>query len=338
MSSKRIIMVLICVLSGFIHSAYTTNAPEMHRNKAVPVSGKSLEIVGPMGVKDLIQDDYFLKNLSEILKRDDFTEDDKVDVFYLMLKKIKWSFSGVLDIPPKYDYRMLFNNYAGIFVSYQKFLKSLNYNGKGLLEIAKRDYKSNVMHASNALLLAAILDPQSFIQDISFFLDFRHIQESQFADIFLHYICLATTLTLKLEYVLQLSDFLNQEISEEAKEDLLCSLSIYALPESMKRVFVFLAKPHESGEDLAVETGMIVLNKRTPPQYFQQMKEQLMEVNPDLKKSFAELEKNNFTSCITQKQGTFLKTWDDVDITLYDDGMFISYKNKFTDFIEKQVV
>ena len=109
-------------------SVQAAMAPESVKTNAFSIAPKVEELVQPIKVEDLARDDFFLDTLKKILKRPDFEEADKAATFYLMLKEIRWNFSGLVHIPKGYDYFQTFSGYAGTFFQYQNDLEPLQYD------------------------------------------------------------------------------------------------------------------------------------------------------------------------------------------------------------------
>ncbi|MCK5707541.1 MAG: hypothetical protein KAI43_07785 [Candidatus Aureabacteria bacterium] len=324
-----IFLVFISLITS--RTVYTEIAPPEARN-AQKVLERSQNIVDKFPVNDLIKDAYFINRLKQIINSSVLNDDEKVDAFYLMLKKIKWSFSGIVIIPPRSNYFNTYKGFIGTYFYYQKELKKLNYNVSKMLFIAKKDYKTNVVHSSNALLLAALLDPKTTKKQIEVFLKYETIMNAQVPDILLHHVCLASVLTKDLKTVSQLANFLNKDLTEEGSEDVLCTMGIFTSKTFINRTIRFLKNFENMEHDLTAETAMVILRKRLDENDFQKIMAKLLNTNIKLKKIYEALRNNKFITIRKMDEKNFYKSWDDFDIVIYEDGMLIKYKNKFADF------
>ena len=188
------------------------------------------------------------------------------------------------------------------------------------------------MHSSNALLLAALLDPKTTKKQIEVFLKYETIMNAQVPDILLHHVCLASVLTKDLKTVSQLANFLNKDLTEEGSEDVLCTMGIFTSKTFINRTIRFLKNFENMEHDLTAETAMVILRKRLDENDFQKIMAKLLNTNIKLKKIYEALRNNKFITIRKMDEKNFYKSWDDFDIVIYEDGMLIKYKNKFADF------
>ncbi|MCP4396578.1 MAG: hypothetical protein GY801_04630, partial [bacterium] len=232
MSSKqawliRLSVIVLLALSFVpVYPAYAVKAPEDIRKQAIQLSPEALEFMESIQISELAEDRYFETMLLRMLNRQELTEDQKVDIFYAMLKSIGWGFSGAVRIPAYYDYFQLFGGYVSSFLRYQKNLEVLAYDVSELLEIVRQDFQQHVSHASHALLLAMLLDAETSQASLEQFLDAETIQQAQVPELLLHYLAFGVVLSRQAPLALKMGDLLDSIETEESQEDILCALGV----------------------------------------------------------------------------------------------------------------
>ncbi|MCP4396434.1 MAG: hypothetical protein GY801_03850, partial [bacterium] len=251
-----------------------------------------------------------------------------------MLKSIGWGFSGAVRIPAYYDYFQLFGGYVSSFLRYQKNLEVLAYDVSGLIEIAQRDLQQHVSHASHALFLAMLLDAESSQAALEEFLDAESLQQAQVPEIFLHYLAFGVVLSRQAPLALKMGDLLDVVESEEGQEDILCALGVFDSEENFARITQFIHNTLEKDYNQAVETAILIGKHRLAPNDFYIL---YMELLSEAKRTFhlKELQERRFQSDIWRDspKKVYLKVWDNFDVRVYDDGILLTYKGIFSDFI-----
>jgi hypothetical protein len=91
-----------------ISPSYAVKAPKEIRRQAIQLSPEANDFMASLQIPQLAEDRYFGEMLLRMLSRQEFTEDQKVEVFYAMLKRIGWGFSGAVRIPAYFDYFQVF--------------------------------------------------------------------------------------------------------------------------------------------------------------------------------------------------------------------------------------
>jgi hypothetical protein len=251
-----------------------------------------------------------------------------------MLKSIGWGFSGAVRIPAYYDYFQVFGGYVSSFLRYQENLAVLAYDVSSLLEIARRDLQQRVSHASHALLLAMLLDAETSKASLEDFMDAETLQSAQVPEIFLHYLAFAVVLSQEASIALKMGDLLDVIESEEGQEDILCALGVFESEENFARIKQFIHETLEKDYTQAVETAILIAKHRVAPNDFYIF---YMELLSEAARTFhlKELRERQFRSDIWRNnpKKVYLKVWDDFDLRVYDDGILLSYKDTFSDFI-----
>ncbi|MDP3981681.1 MAG: hypothetical protein Q8Q33_09735 [Chlamydiota bacterium] len=340
--NKKVLLIFFYVVSFFYltTSIHAGTIPQTEKDHAVKCSKRAIDSIIPIEAKELVDDIKFLQLLQRILQDKTFSESDKVDAFYLMLKKIGWSFTGGVRIPYNSSYFQVFMGQAKTYLLYQKALDSLQYNITGLLDISKKDIKENVVRASYALLLSAILDYQKTSETINYFIDAEKIQRVQVPSILLHNLAFSTILTRNYQVASKFGKLLDKIQSEEEREDILCTLGIFATEITIEQIKSFLKNRIDVGYDLSVETAIFALKARLSPLDFKNFySEYLISTNSVFHKRLEDLEKNGFNSSLLADipiGQTFYKTWDGFDIAIYDDGIVLSFKDQFSEYKEKE--
>lgn len=304
-------------------------APASLPRHAFALDPKVDEWAQPLEVRKLMQDEVFLEVLRSVLARPDFTEANKADAFYLLLKKIRWNFSGAVQIPPNIDYPAFFNAQAGTFLDYQARLQNLRYDVAPLLRIAAEGHRANVVRAAHALLLAALLDRQAAAAAIRILLTPDELRHAQVPDILLHHLALAVVLARQPPLAAELDALWDATASEEGREDILCVLGIYR---DLNRIRSRLAEEQDPAHDLTLETGLLLLKRCLPADAFSAASDEMRSTHPALAGALDTLRQRNFRSS-TRTAAAFWKTWDGFDATLYDDGMRLTHGESFGDFI-----
>lgn len=319
---------VVCAAAGWT-SALAASAPDSLPRHAYAIDPEVVEWAQPLDVRQLMRDEVFLDALRSVLANPDYAEADKADAFYLLLKKIRWNFSGAIQIPPDMDYPATFDGMARTFLDYQAQLRDLRYDVAPFLRIAAADHRENVVRASHALLLAGLLDRTAAAGALEPLLAPEEIQRSQVPDVWRHHLALTTVLARKPALAARFAESWNSTASEEGREDVLLVLGIYR---DADRIRALLAADQDPAHDLTLETGALVLRRCLPPDAFAEAFDGLLAANPVHAESLRSLKGGDFRSS-TRTPDAFWKTWDGVDVVLYDDGIHLAYGEILGDFI-----
>lgn len=331
--SLTLSLILLLLVLGTAQPSSAAKAPEEIRRQAIQLSPEAREFTDSLRIRELADDRYFGAMLLRMLNRPELTEDQKVEIFYAMLKSIGWGFSGAVRIPAYYDYFQVFGGYVSSFLRHQETLAPLAYDAHGLLEIARRDSQQNVSHASHALLLAMLLDAKTK-NSLEEFMSAEMFQQAQVPEIWLHYLSLAVVLSQDAPLALKLGDLLAVVESEEGQEDILCALGVFESEENFTRITQFIHETLKEDYSQAVETAILIVRHRIAPNEFYIFYTDLLS---EAKRTFylKELKERQFQSDIWRDNSkkVYLKVWDNFDVRVYDDGILLSYKDIFSDFI-----
>ena len=327
-----ILLLVLALLSA--DPSYAVKAPEEIRRQAISLSPEAENFMQSIQISQLAENRYFGEMLLRMLSRPDLSDDQKVDVFYAMLKSIGWGFSGAVRIPAYYNYFQVFGGYVSSFLRYQENVELFAYEVSGLLEIARRDAQQRVSHASHALLLAMLLNAKDSKASLEEFLDAETIQQAQVPAIWLHYLAFAVVLSREATLALKMGDLLDSTDTEEGQEDILCALGVFEAEENFARIKQFIHDTLETDYNQAVETAVLITKQRLSPNDFYIF---YMELLSEATRTFQlkELQERQFRSDIWRDNAKkiYLKVWDNFDLRIYDDGILLTYKNIFSDFI-----
>ncbi|PID56633.1 hypothetical protein CSB45_10385 [candidate division KSB3 bacterium] len=330
--SLSMLLLLVLILWRPLNAM---NAPEDIRNThALQLSTEAREFMRTLRTAELTEDRYFGSMLLRMVNRPTLTEEHKVEILYAMLKSIGWSFSGAVRIPAYYDYFQVFGGYASSFLRYQKNLDQLGYDAKAFVEIARSEIRQHVMYAAHALLLAMLLDAGHTSEHLEEFLSAELFQQAQVPEIWLHYLAFAVVLSRNADLALKLGELLEIVESEEGQEDILCALGVFESDDNFARIQRFLHETLQHDYNQAVETALLIARRRLSPNEFYLLYTELLS---EAKRSFSlkELRDRQFQSDIWRdhSKSVYLKVWDNFDLRIYDDGILLSYKDVFSDFM-----
>lgn len=284
---------------------------------------------------DYFSDDFFNDLLQKIILDVKFSDKEKVQLFYLMQKKIGYAFSGVAYLPPKQNY---FLNHQGKVYTYQKTalsLKHLNYNPAPFLKIAETYRTSDAILASNALLLATLLNSDSAVKKLRTFTKENVIKEAKNALIFNHYVCLSAALVQDSIIVKNLIKNVSGFSSNEWVEDALCAL--YAKTNPLSVIKNYLLSEKNEAHALAIQTAVCIISEKAPEAAFAPNIENIRKAcNEKWKKEiFTNIldkkyqDKYSLTSATTM----VTKVWERVAVQNCPEGLLIT-SGTFTEFDE----
>ena len=280
-------------------------------------------------------DDFFNDLLKKILQDPKFSDKEKIQLFYLMQKKIGYAFSGISYLPPQQNY---FTNHTGKVYTYQKTqvsLKGLNYNPAAFLKIAETYRTSDALLSANALLLASLINPDSAVKKLQFFTKGNVIKEAKNGAIFNHYACLSAALAQDSIVVKNLTKNLNTFTSKEWIEDVLCALYAKSNPLSLIKQYIINEKNERNG--LAIQTALCVLAGKIPEPSFERSLQGIEKsVNEKWKKDILNnvlAKKYLFDYSLASNDKVTTKVWEGFTVQVYNDGVLIT-NGIFTEFDE----
>jgi hypothetical protein len=219
--------LLLMVLASQVANAGNDKhlAPPEARKTTYVISSKASEDIGPLDARKLADDKEFTRTLTEVLNNPNFSDADKADAFFLMRRKFDWAFIGSVSIPPGYTYDRVFGM---VFQTYGNYRKTLGggHDVKRLLELAALPEPENIVRASSALLLAAVLDPEATKETVVALSDPQLVAASAAPPIVIHHLALSAALcNIGEEGFTKLAALASEFRFEESQEDILLALA-----------------------------------------------------------------------------------------------------------------
>lgn len=288
---------------------------------------KSLRDLVDANEKSSYFDDAFFNGmLKKIVIDKRFAEKEKVFLFYLMQKKLGFGFFGVAYLPPKQNY---YECQAGKMLTYDKTaadFKELHYNVRALLTLVDSNLQKDVLVASNALLLATLLNPDSCVKALERYSEFETITHSKHPDIFNHYVCLSASLIQSPVVVEHLLQNLDRFEKAEYKEDVLCA--IYSKTHSFSKIKDYILSEKNPNNDLSIQTALCVLAAKVPQATYEKSLKSFISESKDKWKTelMRKILKNEFTSDYRLSNAELIvtKIWPGVTASVYSEGVLIS--------------
>lgn len=291
-------------------------------------------LIDPMLPQQLGDDREFIRVLRDVLERPDFSTDARVDAFTLMLGKIGWLFNGTAPLPRGFSYPRMFQSQVGTFLGYQNALSSLGVDGTPLVAVPQQQCATDVIRCSSAILLCAIVARETLKPNLPQMLNAAWIRKSQVPSIALHALAQAAVLERDPATVPKLVTLLHSGFGEEEQEDLLSALAMYAVPESNAALKAFILGAAVKPYDQAMETALIVLRRREPPDQFAVFYDALLGNSEGaMAKALSALQDREFQDGFsTSGRGMWRKVWDGFSIVMYEDGMLVTKGDTFRAF------
>jgi hypothetical protein len=287
---------------------------------------KSLrDLIDKADKSSYFDDDFFNSLLKKIVQDRQFTEKEKVQLFYLMQKKIGYAFIGIEYLPPQLNYFQHHNGKVFIFEKTKLALLDLKINPKPYLMLVDSNMAKDAILASNALFLACLLNSDSVAKRLEYYSQASVINKVKNPEIFNHYVCLGASViqnkTIADNLVKNLKEFTN----EGFLEDVLCGLYAKNYPVSQIREYILSEKDPQN--DLAVQTALCALASKVPEASFEQSLKSLIAASTEKwKTDICKDMLNNkipFNYSLTAKDQLVTKTWKGVNVTIYNDGTYI---------------
>lgn len=330
---------ILASLAAFPGSAHGRNPTDEELKGVLQVSERAVASVAKHSGRALGDDSYFIETLRGFLMSRDLSDEEKAWAFYLMQKKIGWAFGGFVHIPAGFNYYKVFTSHAGFYYQVHRELRSLDYDVRPFLRIAKARYRDNVMLAANALLLGAVLNPSAARGDLYDFLDYEVLKGAQVPDILNHYLCLGVVFAMTPEAAEKLGRNLIRLPSEEAKEDVISVLGMYENRAGWEYIRGYVITESEPRRSQAVETGLFVLKRRLE-------REELDALSQSLRRDSSNPWKTRVLDRLTQstfpgefedrKKGSWMKIWDPFSVGVFDNGILMSTDNNFKEFFPRR--
>jgi hypothetical protein len=302
------------------------------RAPSFPRAAEAEAFVNRFDRRELVRDEVFVKVLQE-LARSDLSPQAKADAFALMQERIGWLFVGAARLFPRCGYAQTVAMMLSTYFQYQQKMPA-GLDVGPLLELARTARGEHPLRASNALLLATILNPKAAKEAVDKAVDAGAIAKAPVPAIDLHNLAFAAALTAEPKAVGRLLALLPETTSEESREDVMAVTSIYQVAELRDPIEAFVRKSFPASFDQSVQTALSVLAHAGPPDHFRDFYKSLGDLtkNPDdietLRKFWDSGVRDRLQS--DDPAQSPLKIWDGFTVKLEnEEGGWISYGSSF---------
>lgn len=326
---KKVLFLLGLVLCALQSSAQLRNVNKLTLESTYSYTDihKSLrDVVDGADKSSYFDDDFFNNMLKKIVSDKQFSDKEKAQLFFLMQKKLGFGFFGVAYLPPKQNY---FECQAGKIMTYEKtksVLRDLHYNVKGLLSLVDSNLHKDPIVASNALLLASLLNSGDIVNKLQEYSTASVILGAKNPDIFNHYVCLSASLVQDSVIISNLEKNLTKFENAEYIEDVLCA--IYAKNHSFSKIKEYILEEKNEKNTLSIETALCILYAKVPEATFEKsLKSFIFEAKDKWKtEHMKKLYKKQIPFGYSGSSSTQIasKVWPGVKISNYAEGILVT--------------
>jgi hypothetical protein len=311
-------LLVMALRSGTAKSADDDKA----RAPSFPIAVEAKAFVDRFDRTELAKDEVFVKVLLE-LAASKMPAEAKADAFALMQDRIGWLFVGAARVFPEKSYAQTIAMILTTFFHYQQKMPP-GLNVEPLLELARKGRGNHPLRASNALLLATILNQKAAKEAVRKAIDWRAINKASVPAIDLHNLSLSAALALDPGVVGSVVSLLPEIGSEENREDVIAVTGIFDDVKLREMLEKFIQKRFPGLMDNSITTALIVLAHAGPPDHFRDFYKSLGDLTKE-KKDIEWLRKfwdDGFRDPVQAdaEKGSFLKIWDGFTFILANDG------------------
>lgn len=228
---------------------------------------------------ELVRDEVFVKVLQD-LARSDLTPQAKADAFTLMQERIGWLFVGAARLFPGCGYAQTVAMTLSTYFQYQQKMPD-GLDVGPLLDLARTSRADHPLRASNALLLATILNRKASKEAVEKAIDAEAIAKAPVPAIDLHNLAFAAALTADPKVVGRVLSLLPTMKSEESREDVMAVTGIYKVDELRDPIEAFVRRSFPASFDQSVQTAVCVLAHAGPPDHFRTFYKSLGDLTKD---------------------------------------------------------
>ncbi len=328
-SMKKKLLLTVCSLAWlatFSQSRPINKMTMQTTYSQVDIEKSTREYVDAQKREDYFKDEFFNAFLAKTLQDPAFTARQKVQVFYLMLKKIGYSFAGVNYLPPKQNYFIFHLSKISVLEKTQNVLQSAKLDVSPILALADELKTNDPIISANALLLSMLMDRDKTTKLLQKISQPGVTKKSKNPAIINHYVCLSASLTNDSSVRANLRASLFSFKQEAMLEDLFCA--IYSKQAPLGDIKDYILQETNEQNDLVIETAACILQTRiSAAAYVQNLKTiSGLAVEPWKKTLLNDLANNKFpyTYALTSDNQLVPKVWDGVQMSLYTDGTLIS--------------
>lgn len=276
--------------------------------------------------EDYFNDDFFNLFLKNVLDDKRFSPTEKVQLFYLMLKKIGYAFVGVNYLPAKQNYYVFHLTKVEVLEKTMAYFQENKVEVTPFLQLSDESKTNDPVISSNAVLLAMLINPEKTGRLLAKMTQALSIQRSKNPAIMNHYLCLAASLANDTTITANLRTNIFTFKKEGMLEDALCAY--YSKQAPLAAIKEYILQEINPMNDLAIQTALCVLQTRVAPAAFpQNVKTMATAVTEPWKKQILDdvlAKKLPYTYALTSEDQLINKAWDGVLMSLYLDGTLIS--------------
>jgi hypothetical protein len=327
MKQTIVLFFLCCLALAGMSQGRNINKLTLETTYSYTEIHKSLrDLIDKVPRENYFNDDFFNNMLKKIILDKQFSIKEKVQVFYLMQKKLGYAFVGVNYLPPKQNYFIFHLSKILVLQKTRDALHQLKTDPSPYLEIADTHKDNDPIIASNALLLASLLNSEKVIEKLHGWSESRNILTSKNPVIYNHYLCLSSSLLQDSVISGNLRKNLLQFKEEGMIEDVFCAL--YSRPNPVASIKEYILQEKNPENDLAIQTGLCALYTKVIESSFKQsVKSLLGSVTEPWKTELLNKIASNkipFNYSLSSEDQLVSKTWDAVQVSIYNDGTLIS--------------
>lgn len=326
---KNIICLFFLLFANLLGIAQTRNINKLTLETTytmVEINKSLRDLIDQADKSSYFDDDFFNTLLKTIVSDKRWTEKEKVQLFYLMQKKLGYAFVGINYLPPKHNFYMFHLSETYTWLKTKSTLKELNYNVSKLIQLVDSNLTQDAVLASNALLLATILNPDSVSKKLEHYIQKQTILTSKNPNIFNHAVCMSASLYQNPVIVESLTKNILGFKESCFIEDALCALYSKNNPVGFIKDYILAEKNQANAS--AIQTALCALSIKVPPATFDKsVKSFLTESKEKWKKELCKniLDKKiPFNYNLSDKEQIVTKVWENVTLSLYTDGALIS--------------
>lgn len=326
---KRNLLLVVCSLAWlatFSQSRPINKLTMQTTYSQVDISKSLRDFIDQQKREDFFNDDYFNSFLKDVLEDKSHSGQEKVQLFYLMLKKIGYAFVGVNYLPPKQNYYVFHLTKIASLEKTMNFLQASKIDVTPFLLLTD-EYKTNdPVISSNALLLAMLINPEKTTKLLYKMTLASSLQRSKNPLIINHYACLAASLASDTVVTANLKANLFALKKEAMLEDVICAL--YSKQGPLSTIKDYILKETNEMNDLAIQTALCVLQTKVSSAAFQQNVKSISAAatEPWKKQILDDVFNKKYPYCylLTADDKVTNKAWDGVQMSVYLDGILIS--------------
>lgn len=292
----------------------------------VDISKPLRDLIDQQKREDFFNDDYFNTFLRDVIEDKSHSGQEKVQLFYLMLKKVGYAFVGVNYLPPKQNYYVFHLTKIAVLEKTMNFLQASKIDVTPFLALTDEFKTNDPVISSNALLLAMLINPEKTTKTLYKMTLASTIQRSKNPVIINHYACLAASLASDTVVTANLKANLFALKKEAMLEDVICAL--YSKQAPLSTIKEYILKETNEMNDLAIQTALCVLQTKISPAAFPQNVKSISAAatEPWKKQVLDDVFSNKYpyTYLLTADDKVTNKAWDGVQMSVYLDGTLIS--------------